>query len=252
MTLQRPFDYVALESVLYQVFLNSTGLWTNESCIDAFNISFWLRAETMLQTTCLMPNEPHSVNSPVLGVPIELFRLALQTKQILQRPDGYNHVVDEIREAVQAWEQIVKWGQSIEPTMKSESPAPHYDYYKSASYLYALIASLLLEQVSTDDVAGSPLASQLPNIVPRDSWQIRKALQILQYHQSDEEWSSCYIGNWCVYTLGFFLHDLGDIELIRTDLNRRWEATKFMQARRFLADIEHVWVARSRSMYNIV
>lgn len=248
LTLQRPFDYVALESVLYQVFLTSTGLWTDDACDDDFNLDFWLRAEIMLQTTRLLPDEPHSVNSPVLGVPVELFRLTVQTKQILQQPEKHRHVVAEIQEAVQAWEEIVKLGEAIEPTVGDDSDVQHNDYYESASYLYALIVSLLLQQVYTNSGSEISVPRQLPSVVSRNAWQIEKAIEILQHHQADEIWGGCYIGNWCVYTLGFFLYDPEDIDIVRTDLICRWEATKFMQTPRFLADLENVWAARSPRM----
>jgi hypothetical protein len=63
--------------------------------------------------------------------------------------------------------------------------------------------------------------------------------------KDDSGWSSCYMGNWPVYTLGFFLDHPNDIKLVNDEMDRRWTHTKFMQIRRFQDDLVAAWNERN-------
>jgi hypothetical protein len=189
-----------------------------------------------------------SLNSPVLGVPVALFRLAIQAKEAYQHPQQYDEVaLARLRRENEVWEGIVLSNGRIDTLVDGHSPSTQQIYYEGASYLYVLIISLLLEQIEQNSWchgAQIPPHNQLPNAVPRDAWQIRKALFILQQFESDDGWCNCYIGNWSVYTLGFFLSDPKDIALIRNEMKRRWDSTKFIQVARFHEDLEKAWEQR--------
>lgn len=86
---------------------------------------------------------------------------------------------------------------------------------------------------------------KIPHVAPSDSWQIQKAIKILKEHQDDDQWAGCYMGTWPVYTLGFFLDETEHMDIIRKDLDRRWEVTGFMQVVRFREELETTWRSRS-------
>ena len=252
--ISRPFDRLAVESVLYQVFLVSTGLWSDQSPLLDFDLGFWAKAEKLLEESVMFAGESKSLNSPVLGVPVALFRLAIQAKDMYQTSQAFNvQALSNLRSEVEAWEAIVLCDKEIDRLGVNGPSNPYQSYYDSASYLYALIVSLLLEQTSAclsiheSGIDQRPSFEQRrpPSIAATDSWQVQKAMQIIKKHKDDRIWTGCYMGNWPVYTLGFFLSEPEHIELVRQDLKQRWEITKFMQVPRFWDDLESVWAART-------
>lgn len=240
-TVWQPFDRIAVESVLYQIFLTTMGSWTVHIEENFhFDADFWLQAEALLAQSTLFPDESPSVNSPVLGVPIALFRLVLSIRKQYQSPqqqdpDAITHLQDEVGE----WEALVLQDADIDPAA-SQSGLSHYALYKDAAFLYILIASLLLEQTTglypRADAGLEPEAS--------NSWQVARMLQILQKHQGDDEWAKCFISNWPIYTVGFFVGTEREQEVVRQELRLRSELTGFSQASRFLVELEATWAAR--------
>jgi len=249
-TTLQPFDRLALESVLYQIFLTSTVLWTDGAPLASFDLRFWLQAEKLLEQSVMFPGKPISLNSPVLGVPVALFRLAIQAQQLCRNLGSYTNMAKEhLRHEIETWEGIVLSNQAIDHPINDQM-SRQQAYYEGTSYLYVLIISLLLDQVgrtSTCDARLSQRSSQVPEAVPSNTWQIKKALHILRNFESDDGWHTCYMGSWPVYTLGFFLYDAKDKDLIRKEMDRRWTTTKFMQITRFRNDLEAVWSARNHA-----
>ncbi|KAI5460586.1 hypothetical protein BGZ63DRAFT_473041 [Mariannaea sp. PMI_226] len=239
MGIGRLFDRLAVESVLFQIFLVTTGLWTDAVGLDYdLDISFWIQAEKLLDQSQFSLGNSTSLNSPVLGIPVSLFRLSLflrrQYKYLLPRdPMDF----EQIRREVEAWEAAVLCNHVIEFAPDGDAPNIEERYYRDASCLYALIASVLLEQLSTHgfNIGPDPLEW-------RESWQVEKAIAILREHQLDIGWSRCFIGNWPVYTLGFFLSSSEDKSLVQADLERRWEVQKFSLVSRFKEDLEQTWM----------
>lgn len=241
--IERPFDCLALESVAYNFFLNSTGLWSDKMPPTKFDMNFWSRAETILSSSAIIPDGSSSVNSPVLGIPACLFRLAIQAKQIFQHPETHKNDLDRLQQETEAWEALVLTDRKVDPLPPNVLLTSQQTYYESASYLYALIISLLLEQITAEPHVYHD--RQLPSPVPRDAWQVQKALKILRSHEADRDWAGCFMGNWCIYTFGFFLSDPKDIQVVRNEMRLRLESTKFMQISRFLEDLEDAWKTRS-------
>jgi hypothetical protein len=250
-TIIQPFDCLALESVLYQMFLTGTGYWSDQEPLIEFNLRFWLKAEALLKDSIMFPNSPASLNSPVLGVPVALFRLAMQAKQAYQHagPQPDNNV-KRLRTEIEEWELIVLGKQPLDLSTGDDAFSRQETYYEAATYLYVLIVSLLLDQVakkSENSVPQDLQYNQVPKAMIRHTWQLQKALRILCAFETDDEWTSCYIGNWPVYTLGVFLNDIEGITLVRRELDRRWASTKFMQIHRFREDLEMIWKERNIS-----
>jgi hypothetical protein len=237
----RPFDRLAVESVLYQIFLVTTGLWSDQGPLDYnFDPQFWLQAEKLLDATAMFPERSNIFNSPVLGVSVALFRLALTLKKIYQNPQPQDEeTLLGLREEVEEWEAVVSNGQEIELLSSYEQQNRKHEYYTDASYLYILNISLLFQQLLKGiSNAGPPLP------VSSDCWQVKQGIEILKRHQDDDDWNWCFIGNWPTYTFGHFLCEQKDVEVVRADMERRWELTKFAQLRRFTADLMRTWSER--------
>jgi hypothetical protein len=245
----QPFDHLALESVLYQMFLTSTVLWSDQAPLLKFDLHFWLKAERLLEQSVMYANRPHSLNSPVLGVPVALFRLAIQAKQVCQRSTFVpSSKLERLRVETTKWEAIVLAQRDVVLNEYEDAFSRQQTYYEGATHLYVLIVSLLVEQASRNLERGTtPRIGQarLPEVVSRHSWQIQKALHILRMFEDDSDWTSCYMGNWPVYTLGYFVDNPCDISLVRGEMDRRWTCTRIMQICRFQSDLVATWNERN-------
>ncbi|CRK27900.1 hypothetical protein BN1723_014046, partial [Verticillium longisporum] len=243
-TVHRLFDRLAVESVLYQIFLATTGLWTQEAEAEhKFDAVFWARAEDFLDRSTIFPGQPISLNSPVLGVPISLFRLSFMLRK--QYGSGLaldSEMLSRIRDEVAECEALLLCVRTAESSTCEEGSTEDM-YYKDASCLFGIIISLLFEQLCRPHIGAGPL---LPE--PSESWQVDKAMRILRRHEHAEGWSRCFIGNWPVYTLGLFMKSHNDQEVIRNDLQQRWSLTGFSQVCRFQGDLEHIWASRRSSV----
>lgn len=238
-TINRLFDRLAVESVLYQIFLVSTGLWTQRPGADyQFDAVFWHQAERLLGRSEFFPGSPTSLNSPVLGLPVSLFRLAIILRQQYgsgSAPDA--DVLRQIRDEVQDCEAFLL----CEPEVGCQDDgcllSDEEICYRDANFLYAAAISLLFEQLMTQDANSTGP----PSPVSRDAWQVRKAIRILEQQQLSTAWSRYYIVNWPVYTIGLFLESRDDRAILQADLERRWCESKFAQIFRFLQDLESIW-----------
>lgn len=247
--ISRPFDRLAIESVLYQIFLVATESWSAPVELDYdFDAEFWHQAERLLAKSNLYPDRSISFNSPVIGVPLALFRIVLSLKQIYQNPWHHNQeTLDQLRSEVEEWEGIVLSEGETDCISIDEHQNCSPGIYRDAAYLYVLVSSLLMDQISIGDwIPGAP------QVAPRDSWQLKKGIQILRARQDDEDWAKCFIGNWPVYSLGFFLDEPEAIELVRSDMQHRWDSVKFSQITRFREDLESTWTSRGHGLNALV
>ncbi|KAF2872795.1 hypothetical protein BDV95DRAFT_492142, partial [Massariosphaeria phaeospora] len=241
LTITQPFDRLAVESVLYQIFLVTTGLWSENTPLDyAFDAHFWLAAEKLLHRSIMFPGRSNSLNSPVLGAPVSLFRLALSMKQQLQKPSGLDSAIPcHLSKEVEEWEVVVFCDLELDCLGADEEPNSRHGLYRDGSYLYIIIISLLQEQILWKQ---APM--DYPEMTPNGSWQLAKAFAILRSHRYDDEWKLCFIGNWPIYTLGFFASSQEQVDLVKGEIDGRWRLTNFSQLGRFISDLETVWRKR--------
>lgn len=236
MGIDRLFDFLAVESVLYHIFHMTTGLWTELSGpnYDSY-IDFWYQAENLLDRSSFT-TASRRLDSPVIGIPIALFRLALLLRQ--QRRNSLPLTMDmqSIRSEVLGYEMMLFGSQELQST--SDNLAIPEEYYKDARSLYAIIVSLLWKQMLPHSEPGPPLE------VSVDCWQIRQAIQVFKKYEHDDGWARCFIGNWPTYTLGFFMSAAEDKEVIQAEMQRRWDLTKFAQVNRYIGDLQGTWAAR--------
>jgi hypothetical protein len=226
------FLRLALESVLYQVFLLNNGLWSNTNSyvsLQSLNLEFWALSERLLEHPTSLDFSLLSINSPVLGMPLAVMRLATFLGQLcLGRESANMEDLVKLQNEVATWEEFAL--QAVE----------HSDAYdalnRDANYLYAMIACILMQHL----IAFGPNTG-LPKVSPMDSWQACKALQILSRRAGDHRWSECFMGTWPVYALGFLLSDGKDRDIVRRDMQSRRELTGFWIVKRFQEDLEGSW-----------
>ncbi|KAL7911444.1 hypothetical protein GGI35DRAFT_442807 [Trichoderma velutinum] len=242
----RLLDRLAIESILYQVFLTTMGLWSDFALHDFnFDSDVWAQGESLLNRwRPLFPGSPTSFNSPVLGIPVSLFRTIILLRQQWQTPLSLNpDILKQIQIEVESWEFTLLCEQ--EPDFLGEDHPKDQNsqekYYKDAGWLYIIIASLLLEQLPRQD-----FRSCYPRKVPCNNWRIRTAIRILEQYNEDDGWARFFISNWPVYTLGVFISSDVDKRIIEYDLKRRWELTRFAQNTRFSQDLASIWDHESK------
>ncbi len=240
-SISQPFDRLAVESVLYQIFLVTMGTWSDPYELDYnFDPTFWQQAENLLSQSKLFPGPSIVTNSPVLGVPLALFKLALSIKQLWRSPFRQDEeVLDGLKVEMGEWERSIP-SDDQDVSSPQKLPDDQFPLYRDATYMYILVSSLLVQQVVEDRVseAGVPEPAVL------DSWQVQKAVEVLRGNQENEEWARCYIGNWPVYTLGFFLSSPSDVKVVWGDMQRRWDLMRFSQLGRFRMELETIWTRR--------
>ncbi|KAM0083143.1 hypothetical protein ACKRZS_005089 [Fusarium odoratissimum] len=226
------FLRLALESVLYQVFLLNNGLWSSATSyisLQSLNSEFWARSERLLEHPDNMDFALLSLNSPVLGMPLAVMRLATFLGQLCLGRESANreHLV-KLQTEVTTWEDFAL--QAVEQTDTFDA------LNRDANCLYAMVASILMQHL----MAFGPNAG-LPKVSPTDSWQACVALHILSRRAGDHRWSECFIGTWPVYALGFLLSEREDRDIVRRDMQSRRELTGFWIVKRFQEDLERSW-----------
>ncbi|VUC28085.1 unnamed protein product [Clonostachys rosea] len=239
----RLFDRLSLESVMYAVFLSTAGLWSDSTGFDlTFDHIFWNRAEEVLGQTNFFPENSGSSDSPVLGVSVSLFRIALSVRHvfrtgILPEPSELQRLQNDVAN----WEGLLLEDQNLLvcPSNESQGSNSQNHYHKTAIRLFTLVTSLLLGQI----IRGSVLAG-LPQTAPRRSWQMNLAIQILEEYADDEVWAKIFIVQWPIYTLGVLMDLPEDRQLVRKQLQQSCDVTSFAQVARYSYDLETIWAAR--------
>ncbi|CAH0021209.1 unnamed protein product [Clonostachys rhizophaga] len=238
----RLFDRLSLESVMYAVFLRTASLWSDSTSSDfAFDNVFWNQAEQVLGQTNFFPENSGSSDSPVLGVSVSLFRIALSLRHIFR-----TGVLPEPSELQRLQNDVAFWeGLLLEDeNLVNHLPAcPQGDfqehYHETTIHLFTLVTSLLLGQV----LRGHILAG-LPQTVPHGSWQMDLGIRILEKYANDKVWAKCFIVQWPIYTLGVLMESPEDRQLIRKQLQQTCAVTSFAQVARYSYDLETIWTTR--------
>jgi hypothetical protein len=262
-SIRTTFDRIAIESALYQIFLTAAGPWVDPPASSVpIDFEFWHNAESLLSdpNSSLFPTHSASVNSPILGQPLALFRLVLTAKHLYQTRHLHHHhyqphhsdssptLTTTLQDELADWEALVLRNADPDPAAAA-SNLSHYVLYKHATYLYILIASLLLDQainIPPIPPAFSPTSepTQHHPCASASTWQVIRIIQILRQHQGDMEWAKCFISNWPLYTCGFFMVRKEEQDVVRQELVLREKVTGFSQTRRFLEELEVVWAER--------
>ncbi|KIV98921.1 uncharacterized protein PV09_09363 [Verruconis gallopava] len=230
------FDRLAVESVLYQIFLVTTSYWSKHSTLPRFDFDdmFWLDCENLLSRSTMFPGSSTSWNSPVLGVPISLFRLNIRLRQMYDHPDLNNDTtLARMKKDVTEWEEIIA---STEPDGTDKQTI-----CDDGMRMYVLVASLLVEELARKSTAASSQSDSA------NKWQLKSLLDIVRRREADKRWHRAFVANWPLYTAGFFVTSVDDMRLIRAAMEKRREASKVNVISRLKTDLERTWAHRGLS-----
>ena len=237
----QPFERLALESVLFSSFMVSMGLWSDEFNLNCtFDLNFWLHTEQLLNQTNKLPDPFLGVDSPVIGIPIGLLKLLLSIRQLqYDRTLASSAVLADLRAEISCWEYSIVHSPSPDRPEGDESEDLQSRLTRDVASLYILTASILADQIALGD-----LETTLPLAHDPDCWKLRRATSILRQYQDSEAWSKNFNATIPVYTIGFFMAKCEDIDLVRQDLQCRWEYTKFGHTLLCCNDLEATWAKR--------
>ena len=233
MVITRPFDRLAVESVLYQIFLVTTNHWSRHSRKHdfVFDVKFWLDCEALLTRSTMFPGRSTSCNSPVLGIPIPLFKLNLTIKRMCDNLKLLTaETLAHLQHDTSYWEAAL--------TLGREHCVVQRSLCDDATFLYILIASLLTEQLGhcLKDEGASP-----PCSVSSNKWQLGGMLEILRRRHNDGGWHRTFVANWPVYSVGIFVRSPEDRTLVREAMRRRWARSNIYMCSRYMQDLEFFW-----------
>lgn len=230
---------------MYAVFLRTASLWSDSTSSDfTFDKVFWNQAEQVLGQTNFFPENSGSSDSPVLGVSVSLFRIALSLRHIfrtgiLPGPSELQHLQNDVA----YWEGLLLEDESLRNYLPAGPQGDFQEHYhETAIHLFTLVTSLLFGQI----LGGSVLAG-LPQTVPRGSWQMDLGIQILEKYANDQVWAKCFIVQWPIYTLGVLMELPEDRQLIRKQLQQTRDVTSFAQVARYSYDLETIWTTREEA-----
>ena len=224
------------------MFLVGVGLWTDvDRTAPKGYLEFWVFTESLLDQSNLYVHKPEGFRTPVVGLPASLLRMNLGLREQFRRHMHTDQaVIDSVRPWIVFWEKISD--QLIDAVPDAEDkPTLAERIREDTSHLYAVVTSLLFEQLTQGNVTHAGL----PRPVSSHKWQIQRAMTILSRNNSNDRWTCYSMCDWVVYTLGLLVSATEDIERVRWDMQRRWELSKFGQAMRYWTDLEAIWSARS-------
>ncbi|KAK5533576.1 hypothetical protein LTR23_009147 [Exophiala sp. CCFEE 6169] len=151
LSMTRPFDRITAESVLYQAFLLSMR---RPFAVD-FQIDhhFLASTEHILESPTFQ-DASSAANSPVLGVPLPLYRLILDVIHLGNSPHGVDaQTFPKLKREMKYWETVAievdddcRISQSPASTLCPPSPPHQHPHpHPEALALYVLAGSLLLD-----------------------------------------------------------------------------------------------------------
>ncbi|KIW74046.1 hypothetical protein PV04_02114 [Phialophora macrospora] len=251
------YDRVLVESVLYQSFLLAMrNPFSPNFPIDSY---FLERTEEVLESLTFWEASA-AANSPVLGIPIPLYRLLLNVVQYGKTPSQTSLVVGaELKAQMRSWEELVLEVEepNQSPTVTGPPEHPHWD----AVALYILAGSLLLDWImemfespSSQPNFPTPIrrySTSIPDISPISPptpppprWQLFYALSILRRPSRKNSWTRCYLSSWPTMVLGYAVDNDEDVGLIKQVLCSMRHCLGYGEVERILAELEVTWSQR--------
>ncbi|WPB01154.1 uncharacterized protein RHO25_005775, partial [Cercospora beticola] len=226
-----PLGDLVLESVAFQVFLLAMGSWsTLDEIDDRYAKVFWTHCRRLSQRLSSNKSRPPPRFSPVFGMDFEIVTAMIDIKRCFARTISH-----EERQGLVANVQA-QFASLNNSTNLLAAGARSNSVTEDLTRLVILAISIFLEHLTHDPLAYLTL--------PRPSTsnlQLQCIMTILEARRQDPEWSNSYLGLWPVWTVGIFMHHEYHIELIRDDLERRWDAIHMSVISRYREDLENVW-----------
>ncbi|WYZ44826.1 hypothetical protein EsH8_VIII_000142 [Colletotrichum jinshuiense] len=244
-SMTRPLHRVNTESVLYQAFLLSMRKpFAPNFHVDA---QFLDRSEHVLNARKLVDVLPED-SSPVLGLPLPLYRLITDLIDFLNSPKRLNsQILTLLKGEMETWEGLILAENESESAFSTLT-----SFHKDAVTLFVLSASLLLDHITETSASQSSAESGSINTrcpTPEPSkpprWQVKRAFCILRRPASYETWTRCFLGAWPMLILGYSVTLAEDIALIRRVLGKMRERMGYGEIQRIIDDLEAVWNGRA-------
>lgn len=244
-SMTRPLHRVNTESVLYQAFLLSMRKpFAPNFHVDA---QFLDRSEHVLNARKLVDVLPED-SSPVLGLPLPLYRLITDLIDFLNSPKRLNsQILTLLKGEMETWEGLILAENESESAFSTLT-----SFHKDAVTLFVLSASLLLDHITETSASQSSAESRSINTrcpTPEPSkpprWQVKRAFCILRRPASYETWTRCFLGAWPMLILGYSVTLAEDIALIRRVLGKMRERMGYGEIQRIIDDLEAVWNGRA-------
>ncbi|KAL2862795.1 Zn(II)2Cys6 transcription factor [Aspergillus lucknowensis] len=234
-SMSRASDRVTAESVLYQSCL----LAIRRPFLADFKVDddLIMRVECTLQSLTFL-DASAAANSPVLGVPLELYRLILSIIRLTSSRVPPNQVArSQLQGKISVWEStICDFGDSTGniPTERLQQ-----DLSSLALVLYVLAASLLLDLALTMMEQKQTSMAGLPRLGFR--WQLQTALGILRCPECNGQWTRCFLAPWPLQIFGYVVEEEKDISLVRSTLHKTREHTGYGEVTRLLGELAPIW-----------
>ncbi|KAK6385979.1 hypothetical protein LTS17_001552 [Exophiala oligosperma] len=243
--LARPIHRILWESVLYQMFRQTVR---HPFVIDFEpDLDFATKAEKLLRSLTF-PDASPADNSPVIGFPLGLQKLIIEVVQLCKTPSRpEDRVLHRLHEEMEQWEtSLPEEGCCVDEGSEADGTGIHIQetrsFYEHSTSLHILSVSLLLDWVSKSTAVSDPINHHLTP--SGKSWQLSRALQIMQCPRIKEDWSKCYLGSWPALVFGYAVDSPEDVAVIRQDLQHRYQAIYSGEELSFLVELEEVWQKR--------
>jgi hypothetical protein len=241
-----------IESVIYQIFQLEMGFWSDDrekGLQYRFDPRFWLKCERLLRSSSKFPELPDASSSPVLGIPMAMYKMMLMIRRLWTmhpRPPDFYKSLSQLEIELESWKQAESLeSQNEQSTASSQPPllAPSNTIVGHATIIMVTCASLLLNQLHSQS-SGFPVAPA-NNKRGRD---VEKLMAILRYRKGDQRWASCHVATYPVYVAGYFTRSEEETDLVRGDMQQRFENLHWGQVSRYWEDLETVWRTRTRKI----
>ena len=253
--LEQKTDRLVVESVIYQIFQLEMGFWSDNAGKNPAYQSdprFWLKCERLLRGSSTCPGLPDASTSPVLGIPMAIYKLMLMIRRLWimdSRPSGFYNSLNQLGTELGKWTQYELLDTKNEDTLVScQSPmlAPSHTIVGHATTIMVICASLLLNQLR-GQLPGFPVAPANEEC----GGQADRIVSILRFRKGDHRWTSCHVGTYPIYVAGYFMRSEEEIGLVRVEMQQRFENLHWGQVSRYWEDLETVWRTTPRNFSSV-
>ncbi|KAF9885519.1 hypothetical protein FE257_012847 [Aspergillus nanangensis] len=237
LSITRAIDRVALESVIYQAFLLSTG--------RPLTPSFFIHPRCLSRIESLLEPAKSPQSSPILSLPLSLYRLIWDIVELCHDP---THTEERAIQHLAL--ELARWENSVLQSNPTASPNPKSAESRHACFqtLYVIAASILFGWISGS--LAVPLTMQFPvlarSVLPTrlPPWQMRHALSLLNQPEVVDPWAQSFLAAWPILIFGLAARSKGEAMLIRDVLVRMRDRMGYGFAQRTLGELEVEWRAK--------
>lgn len=176
-------------------------------------------------------------NSPVLGLPLDLYRLILDIVTYFGSRT-LNEDLDPLRIQVQVrfWERRLELVQNAEKG-NALTGRPHIDLIT----LYILATSLLFDLMLLHH-PDSITSKRGRNIEERqEHWQVARIFMMYKHPSDYTRWAKTYISLWPVLILGFAVKRQQDMMFLRQFLQDMRTSIGYGEAQRVQSELSGIW-----------